>query len=268
MKSIVFLGGGRITNAILAGLRLAAYSGPIVVHDRHSRKLQQLKRQHGVVVEADLNRAVASAHMLIIAVRPDSVRQLLKEIGTCRIRRRLTAVSLAAGIPLSKLQAGLRLPVCWARAMPSPLSRGGQGLTALTFGRNFSTRERAEVWNLFALVGEVLKIPEKRFDAFTVAYSCSHGYHALAALSEAAQAIGLDRKSARLAAAHALADGITRWRAGNFPLKNLLEEAATPGGVAAAVMASLDEAGYQRILEQGLCAGIVQARKNARTFGI
>jgi pyrroline-5-carboxylate reductase len=264
VKATVFLGGGRITSALLAGLRLAAYSKPIIVHDRHSKKLQQLKRQYGIVVEPDLQRAVKSAHLLIIAVRPDSVRELLKEIGTYRIRRRLTAVSLAAGIPLSKLRAGLGPPMRWARAMPSPVSRYGRGLTALTFDRGISKAAREEVRKLFALVGAVLEIPENRFDAFTVTYSSSHGYHALAALIDAAQAIGLDRKSARLAAAHALADGIAAWRAGNLSLKELLEEAATPGGIAATVMASLDDAGYARIVAQGLRAGIRQARKHPR----
>jgi pyrroline-5-carboxylate reductase len=264
VKATVFLGGGRITSALMAGLRLAGYGQPIIVHDRHSRKLQLIKRQYGVIVEPDLHRAVESAHLLIIAVRPDSVRGLLEEIGKHHIRHRLAAVSLAAGVPLSKLRAGLGRPVSWARAMPSPVCRSRRGLTALNFDRGFSVAARAEVRNLFALVGPVLEIPESRFDAFTVTFSSSHGYHALAALVTAAEAVGLDRKSAHLAAAHALADGIAAWRDGNLPLDELLHEAATPGGTAAAVMASLDDAGYQTIVAKGLRAGIKQARKNAR----
>jgi pyrroline-5-carboxylate reductase len=216
-----------------------------------------------VIVEPDLHRAVESAHLLIIAVRPDSVRGLLTEIGTHHIRRRLTAVSLAAGIPLSKVRAGLGPPVRWARAMPSPVCRSGRGVTALTFGRGFSIAARAEVRNLFALVGTILEISENQFDAFTVTFSSSHGYHALAALIDAAEAVGLDSKTARIAAAHALADGIAAWRESNLPLEELLEEAATPGGTAAAVMASLDEAGYPKSVAQALRAGIRQARKNA-----
>jgi len=262
MKATVFIGGGRITSALLAGLRLARYGHPIVVHDRHSKKLQKLKRQYGITVEPDLHQAVASAHLLMIAVRPDSVRELLKEIGP--INRRLTAVSLAAGVPLSKLRAALGPPVHWARAMPSPVSRSGKGLTALTFDPGLSVAARAEVRDLFAQAGTVLEIPETQFDAFTVTYSSSHGYHALAALVAAAQSIGLSRKSAHLAAAHALADGIAAWRAGNLPLNKLLQEAATPGGIAAKVMASLNDSGYPRIIAQGLRAGVRQARKNAR----
>jgi pyrroline-5-carboxylate reductase len=262
VKATVFLGGGRITDALLAGLRLAEYGQTIAVHDRHPRKLRQLKRQYGILVEPDLHRAVESARVLIIAVRPDSVRGLLKQIGP--INRRLTAVSLAAGVPLSKLRAGLGLPVRWARAMPSPVSRSGRGLTALTFDRGLSVAARAEVRDLFALVGPVLEIPENRFDAFTVTFSTSHGYHALATLIDAAEAIGLDRKSARVAATHALMDGIAAWRAGTSPLECVLREAATPGGIAVAVMASINDAGFARIVSRGLRAGLRQARKNAR----
>jgi pyrroline-5-carboxylate reductase len=263
VKATVFLGGGRITSALLAGLQLAAYSEPIVVHDRHSEKLQKLKRRYGIAVEPDLDRAVESAHLLIIAVRPDSVRRLLREVGTHKINQRFTAVSLAAGVPLPTLRAGLRSPVQWARAMPSPVCRTGRGLTALAFGRNISRAARAMVRNFFALVGGVLEIPEKQFDAFTVTFSSSHGYHALGTLIDAAEAIGLDRKSARVAAAHALADGISAWRAGTTPLEDLLQEASTPGGTAAAVIASMNDVGYARIVQQGLRAGIRQARRNA-----
>jgi pyrroline-5-carboxylate reductase len=263
VKATVFLGGGRITSALLAGLRLAGYGRPIVVHDRHAEKLQKLKRQYDITVEPDLHRAVESADLLMIAVRPDSVRELLKEIGTHKIRRGFTAVSLAAGVPLSKLRAGLRSPVQWARAMPSPVCRTGRGLTALTFGRDISGAARAKVRSLFTRVGGVLEIPENQFDAFTVTYSSSHGYHALSTLIDAAEAIGLNRKSARVAAAHALADGIAAWRAGSSPLEDLLQEASTPSGTAAAVIASINDAGYARIVQQGLRAGIRQARKNA-----
>jgi pyrroline-5-carboxylate reductase len=262
VKATVFLGGGRITSALLAGLRLAGYGRSIVVHDRHAEKLQKLKREYGIAVEPNLHRAVESADLLMIAVRPDFVRELLKEIGTRKSHRKFTAVSLAAGVPLSQLRAGLG-SAQWARAMPSPVCRTGRGLTALTFGRDISGAARAKVRSLFTRVGGVLEIPENQFDAFTVTYSSSHGYHALSTLIDAAEAIGLNRKSARVAAAHALADGIAAWRAGSSPLEDLLQEASTPSGTAAAVIASINDAGYARIVQQGLRAGIRQARKNA-----
>jgi pyrroline-5-carboxylate reductase len=265
-RALVFLGGGRITGALLAGLRLADYDLPIVVHDRHPQKLRQLRVQYDVNVEPDLHHAIERAHLLIVAVRPDSVRELLQQIGQSQPGqvRPTIAVSLAAGIPLKSLRAWMGRPVRWARAMPSPVARSGRGLTALTFDRDFPTATRREIRNFFSHVGPVFEIPESKLDAFTVTYSSSHGYHALAALAGAAEKLGLDRKTALTAAAHALVDGILTWRESSISLDELLHEAATPGGISATTLGSMDKSGYKRIVEQGLRAGMSRAKKNAK----
>jgi pyrroline-5-carboxylate reductase len=262
MKSTVFLGGGRITSALVGGLRLAKYAAPIVVYDRHPQKLRQLAARYGVSTKRDLHHAIEQAKLLVVAVRPGSVGDLLREIG--RIDRPVVAVSLAAGIPFANLRSALGPRVRWARAMPSPASRSGRGLAALAFDRGFPSAAKAEVKSLFAKVGQVVEIPERQFDAFTATHSCTHGYHALAALANAAEKLGLDRQTALTAAAHALADGIVMWREGSIGLKTLLDEAATPGGIAAATHKAVAHAGYQRAVAAGLAAGIRQARKNAR----
>lgn len=262
MKPILFIGGGRITSALIAGLRLADNRKPIAVHDRNPRKLSRLEREFAVIPQKELRTAIDAAGLLLIAVRPDSVPELLQRIG--RVERPILAVSLAAGVPLRNLRARLGPQVRWARAMPSPACRTGRGLTAVTFDRKLSTPDRARIKRLFAQVGTVLEIAESKFDAFTVTYSCSHGYHALATLAQAAQRVGLDQKTALTAAAHALADGILSWREGTVSLEGLLHEAATPGGIAAATMAAMDDAGFKRAVERGLMAGLARARANAK----
>jgi pyrroline-5-carboxylate reductase len=148
--------------------------------------------------------------------------------------------------------------------MPSPVCRSGRGLTALSFDRRVTNTERARVRKFLTRVGQAMEVPERKFDAFTVTYSSSHGYHALATLAEAAQRAGLDRGTALTAAAHALADGIIYWRESGLMLADLLQEAATPGGIAAATMSAMDRAGFQRAVEKGLAAGIQRARGNAK----
>lgn len=261
MKPIVFLGGGRITAAMLAGLQLARYNTPLLVHDRHASKLRQLRKLYGVATESSLSRAVEQAGMLLIAVRPASVSGLLSQMPL--FPRPVLAVSLAAGIPLAQLKRSLGPPVRWARAMPSPVCRTGNGLTALAFDRGFPVRDRRLVNQLFSALGTVLPLPETQFDAFTVTYSSSLGYHAVAALSAGAQKLGLDRKSAFAAAAHAIADGVLAWRGSETSLHSLLHEAATPGGTAAAVMAAMDAEGYSDVIARGLRAGLARARANA-----
>jgi pyrroline-5-carboxylate reductase len=262
MSTIAFLGGGRITSAMLAGLRLKKTKYNFVVHDRNPGKLRALSRHYAVAVEPDLKSAVQQADVLIVAVRPNSVNELLHAVG--KVNRPLLAISLAAGVPLRILSRTLRTPVRWARAMPSPVCRSGRGLTAVTFPRTLPPRDRRRLIDLFASFGQVIEIPESKFDAFTVTYSCSHGYHALDTLAKAGQAAGLDRRVALLAGAHALADGIVAWRVGNHSLDSLLEEAATPGGIAATTMAAMDAAGYQKAVGKGVQAGLRRARANRR----
>ena len=261
-SATVFIGSGRIVSALLAGLKLADYRARIIVHGRNSKTLLQLKRLYGVETEKNLQHAVAQAKLLIIAVRPGSVGEVLKQIGP--VKWPLTTISLAAGIPLSKLRSAMPAPVKWVRAMPSPVCRSGMGLTALAFDRSISRSDRKSVIDLFAKVGPTLEVSESKFDAFTVTYSCSQGYHALAVLAEAARELGLDRNTSLQAAAHALADGIVAWRESNVSLDDLLQEAATPGGIAAGVMGAMDRAGYEKAVKKGLLEGMKRTRRNAR----
>jgi pyrroline-5-carboxylate reductase len=122
------------------------------------------------------------------------------------------------------------------------------------------------VRQFFELVGQVIELPEARFDAFTATYSSSHGYHAVATLALAAQRAGLDRTTALTAAAHALADGIQYWRESRRDLDDLLQEAVTPGGIAAASIAAMEKAGYRRAVEDGISAGISQAKRNSQAI--
>lgn len=261
MSTIVFLGGGRITSAMLAGLRLGETRHRLVVHDRNPAKLRALKRSYGVVVESDLQRAVAKADLLVVAVRPDSVRSLLRSVG--HAKRSLLIVSLAAGVPFRRLKTAVSGPLRWARAMPSPVCRSGRGLTALAFSRDVRPRDRKMIRRLFSSFGQIIEIRENQFDAFTITFSPSHGLHALSSLAAAGERIGLDRKTALLAGAHALGDSIVAWREGKHSLQSLVEEAATPGGTAAATMAGMDAAGYRRAVQRGLRNGLRRARANA-----
>jgi pyrroline-5-carboxylate reductase len=264
MKATVFLGGGRITGALAAGLRLAGYEREIVVYDRNPEKLRELRRESRVKPARDLRSAVEQAEMLIVAVRPASVAEMLDAVVECGSAAPKLCVSLAAGIPLWKLRARLGPEVHWVRAMPSPVCRIGRGLTPLSFERNVAKAGRVRVRRLFELVGVVLEIPERQMDAITATHSPTHGYHALATLVQAAQRAGLDRETALTAAAHALSDGIAYWRESGVGLADLLQEAATPGGIAAATISAMDKSGYAKAVAKGLKAGVHQAQRNAR----
>jgi pyrroline-5-carboxylate reductase len=264
MKATVFLGGGRITGALAAGLRLAGDRREIIVYDRHPEKLQALRRESNIKVARDLKSAIERATILIIAVRPVSVKEMLREVAARGGKPSRLCISLAAGVPIRNLRTWLPGSLHWVRAMPSPVCRIGRGLTPISLDRAVTGRERQIVRNLFEPVGPVLEMPEAQLDAMTAASSPTHGYHALAHLARAAQKAGLDQKTAFIAAAHALSDSIVYWRGSGAKVEELLHEAATPGGIAAATMTAMDKSGYARAVDHGIRAGVKQCAKNAR----
>jgi pyrroline-5-carboxylate reductase len=223
-----------------------------------------LRKESRVEIARDLKPAVENAEMLIVAVRPSSVRGMLEEVARSRAMPPRLCVSLAAGIPFRNLRKWLGGPVRWARAMPSPVCRIGRGLTPMSFDRGVPKSERILTRELFARVGPVIDLPESQMDAITATHSSTHGYHALANLAKAAEHAGLNRKLALIAAAHALGDGIVYWRESGLSLEELLHEAATPGGIAAATITAMDKAGYAHAVRKGLAAGMAQARRNAK----
>ncbi|HUJ41354.1 MAG TPA: NAD(P)-binding domain-containing protein [Candidatus Acidoferrales bacterium] len=267
MTAIVFLGGGRITTALVAGLRGAEANQRgrerLVVHDRNPEKLRMLARRYGVRGEPSLRRAVERAGLLLVAVRPRDVLPLLAELGP--LRPGVVCVCLAAGVTLGMLRRALGPGVALARAMPSPASRYGRGLTALAFGRGAARSARRRVWKLFSGVGAAVEIPERELDAFTVAYSTSQGYHALGARVRAARRLGLGERTAWLAAAHGLAEGVRAAAENPAALDALLAEAATPAGIAAETLRVMRAGGYQRLVERAYRAGVERARQAGRT---
>ena len=262
MSATVFLGGGRITSALVAGLRRAGFRGRIVVHDRNPEKLRRLRQHYAVHTEPTICRAVAQAGLILVAVRPTDVLPMLAAIGPSP--KGALAVSLAAGVPLRALRRAPAADAICARAMPSPACRKGRGLTALAFARGVPREERHRVRRFFERTGAVIEIPEREFDAFTVVYSTSQGYHALAARIRAAHRIGLSARTAFLAAAHGLAEGVRAVAEARASLEELLAEAATPGGIAAEVLRTLRAGGYERLVERAYRAGLAHARRAAQ----
>ena len=140
--TVLFLGGGRITSAMLAGLRLAKHSYRLLAHDRHPEKLRNLKKAHAVNVGKDLTRAIAKADVLIIAVRPDAIRGLLETVrkslselkaAGAGSRHAPLSISLAAGVPLRALRKAAGDGLKLARAMPSPSVALDEGSLLLRF---------------------------------------------------------------------------------------------------------------------------------------
>src|SRR5262249_53216869 len=158
--------------------------------DRNPEKVRELRRESGVKAASDLKSAVEQASMAVVAVRPGAVAGMLAAVKASGVAPGLY-VSLAAGIPLPDLRAAFP-GAGGVRARPSPVCGIAKGLTSVCVDLDAGKGDRAQVRDFFGRVGHIVEIPERKFDAFTAAFSSSHGYHAVRTLAEQARRAGLD----------------------------------------------------------------------------
>jgi len=198
---------------------------------RHAEKARALARQLGIAASTDNRAAVRDADIVLLAVKPQAVREVLAEIKP-EMKKGKLIVSVVASVStqLIEKQLGLDAPVI--RAMPNTPCAIGCGMTGLAKGVHAS-REHLEIAQaLFEAVGRVVVVDEKQIDAVTglSASGTAFIYILLESLAEGGVKVGLPRDVSTLLAAQTMM-GAARMvlETGNHPA--LLKDAVTtPAG--------------------------------------
>jgi pyrroline-5-carboxylate reductase len=232
---IVFIGAGKMAEALIA--RLGA-PGSIVVSDKEKSRLSYLRAKYKVKVARDNLEAFRSGDVVILAVKPQNMAEVLAEVqGPPRLRsgsrvgKQKLVISIAAGIPLSYLQK--KLPgYSIVRAMPNNPCMVGAGITALAKGKGTRNWELGIAKRLFEAVGEVVEVPEKWMDAVTGLSGSGPAfvYLVIEALAAGGIASGLPgNAAAKLAVQTVLGAAQTVKMTGRHP-RQLRAMVTSPGG--------------------------------------
>ncbi|MGD9695059.1 MAG: pyrroline-5-carboxylate reductase family protein [Thermoleophilia bacterium] len=240
--TIAILGAGTMGEALLTG----SLDGGLAAHDvwvtaRSARRVDDLVATYGVHGTTDNARAASGAGIVVLAVPPQNVTDLVAEVAD-HLGDGAVVVSLADGISLADLEGLLPRGAAAARAMPSLTSRVGHGLTLLTTGDG-CTEEQAEAITAFlGRSGEVVRVEEDRQAALGPLSSGGPAYflYVADAMIEAGAVRGVPRDLARRLVARAMA-GSAAW------LQDSAEDAAAlraqvtaPGGAGIRRIAELD----------------------------
>ena len=130
--ALAILGGGKIGEALLAGLLRSTHQpDEVVVSERYAERADHLTETYGVRVVPAAEAATAA--VLVIAVKPKDVGAVLAEI-TSLVGPEQLVVSVAAGITSTQLEAGLSDGIPVVRCMPNTPALLGEGMTALAAG--------------------------------------------------------------------------------------------------------------------------------------
>lgn len=206
-QRLAVLGTGKLGGILLrAYLKQGLFSHKQVTATvRHPEKAATLSKELGVNVTTNNRSAVKGADVVLLAVKPQVVGDVLKEIKPA-LGKKTLVISVAASVPTSYIEqrAGAKVPVI--RAMPNTCSMVGCGMTGICRGAHASEAHLETAKAMFSAVGRTVVVDEKNMDAVTglSASGPAFVYIILESLAEAGVKVGLPRDIATLLAAQTM----------------------------------------------------------------
>ncbi len=243
--------GGAILDALAgdsAGDLLAVVRSP-----EHAARLRDEYADRVEVVDAAVAAERADVHLVV--VKPYAVADLLETIAPS-LRPGSIVLSLALGVSLADLAAGLPEGTAVVRGMPNTPAKVGQGMTVLSPGETVTDEQLAQVRALLAPTGETLVLPESQQDAATALSGSAPAYVYLyvEALVDAGVARGLTRANALTLATQAVRGaGAMLAETGEEPAV-LRTHVTSPGGATAAALARLEAHGVRHAVADAVDA--------------
>src|SRR5262249_55485094 len=201
---IGFLGAGKMATALARGWAAAgvASSDRTLASDPLPQARQAFPADPGVRAVADNREVVTSADVLILAVKPQTMKALLAEVRPGVAARHLV-VSIAAGITLRQLADGLGADRRLIRVVPNTPCLVGASASAYAPAETATAEDVALVERLLNVVGRAHRLPENLLDAVTglSASGPAFVYVMIEALSDGGVRVGLPREVATALAA-------------------------------------------------------------------
>ena len=265
-KQVGFLGAGNMGEAIIKGLLQTGLvpASSIAATDARPDRLEQVARQHGVRAAADNRALIAECDVIILAVKPQVMAAVMREIAPAVDASKLL-ISIAAGIATHTLRECLGRPARLIRVMPNTPALVLEGATAIARAEGLEAGDLDTAQELFGAVGRVVVLDEDHLDAVTGLSGSGPAYVAMVieALADGGVRMGLDRATAMtLAAQTVLGSAKLLMETGAHP-GQLKDMVTSPGGTTIAGVAALEAGG----LRHTLISAVERATERSRELG-
>ena len=239
-----------MAEAIIGGLVVGQVCRPDALYaaDPLAARCDRLKSQFGVRVSSDNRQAVAWAEVIMLAVKPQSLPEVLKEIGA-QLNGKLV-ISIVAGVTIHAIAEQAPSTKRIVRAMPNAPALIREGMTALAFSGECSAKDQQVARTIFEAVGRVIPVEERLMDAVTGLSGSGPAYvfQAIEALADGGVKMGLPRQTAELLAAQTMLGAAKMvLELGEHPAK-LKDRVASPGGTTIAGLHQLEQGGFRATL--------------------
>ncbi|MCE9579018.1 MAG: pyrroline-5-carboxylate reductase [Deltaproteobacteria bacterium] len=263
--TIAFIGAGNMAEALIRGLVRGGHvpAAQILATGPRRERLDELATHYGVTVLTDNKDAASRAAIVVLAVKPQIINKVAREIAT-HLTPGTLVISVAAGVSTLTLE-GLLPGTRVVRSMPNTPALVGAGATAISAGQHATETDLGLAKQLFDAVGITVALDESQLDAVTGLSGSGPAYIflILEALADAGVKVGLSRRNAqRLAAQTVMGSAKLLLETDEHPGK-LKDMVTSPGGTAIAGLHTLEEGG----LRTTLINAVETATKRSRELG-
>jgi pyrroline-5-carboxylate reductase len=266
---ISFIGGGNMASALIAGLANKLTAGAnIHVIDPNPVALQSLQTQFGVSVSPAFDQTLAACDVVVLAVKPDKMREVLTALTPYLSGQLL--LSIAAGIRSVDLSRWANGHQAVVRAMPNTPALIGQGITGLVALPGVSPAQRAVADQILTAVGATVWLDdESQIDAVTAVSGSGPAYvfYFIEAMQQAAQELGLSAEQG-IALAKATFTGASQLAVrSSEPVSLLRERVTSKGGTTYAALTSMEESGVKSLIVKAIKAAAARGKTMGEELG-
>jgi pyrroline-5-carboxylate reductase len=251
------LGAGNMASAMVRGwVRAdAGMAGRLLVTDRGSGRAAELASKLGV---RHVERT--EADVVVLCVKPIDVERVLREVVELVTPDKAIA-SVAAGVRTSTLETILDVDAPVFRFMPNVGVSVGMGTLAYSAGRFIHTEAEQRVLGAFGMLGEVVPLEERQFDAATALSGSGPAFLGLIfeAFEDAGIVSGLSYTDARALILSTISGTAGLLREEDLPCSVLRRMVTSPGGTAAAGLAEMERHGVRGAIIDGVVAAMRRA---------
>jgi pyrroline-5-carboxylate reductase len=266
-KKVGFVGGGNMGEALIRGLVESNLvpGDRILLADVRADRVRQLAEQYGLSPVEGNAALVRAADVVILAVKPQIMTAVLREVLPALTSRPLL-ISLAAGVSTATIQSVLGKYPRLIRVMPNTPALVLEGVTAIARTPGLDQDDLETAQEIFAAVGRAVVLDEEQLDAVTGLSGSGPAYVALVieSLADGGVKMGLDRATAMTLATQTVL-GAARLLAetGMHPgaLKDMV---SSPGGTTIAGIAALEEGGLRTTFIRAVERATLRSRELGR----
>ena len=263
---LAFIGGGTMAEAILSGVldnKLAAPGG-ICVGEPISGRRSYLSERYGVETTSDNVDAAATADMVVLAVKPQQLGDVLGELRG-RLITPQTALSIVAGATIKSISRGLDHQAV-IRVMPNTPAQVGQGMSVWTASAAVSASHEEATRTILRSLGEEVYVAEEKYLDMATALSASgpaYVFLFLESLIDAGVYLGLSRDMAQALALQTVFGSAALAKSSDRHPAELRNMVTSPGGTTAEALLSMEDDG----LRSAIINGVIAAHEKAAALG-